>query len=93
MLALRLYGAGSDWISLEVSFHRAQEGMWVTLSKQAKILEFPPVEGIYYLVYQMGKVIRWRLMKIVVLLREKVRSQEVRKVLVKADTLPLQISQ
>ena len=86
MLALRLYGEGSDFgISLEVSFIERKKDEQ-TLSKQAKILDIPPVEGIYYLAYTDGQS-----QKVEAneenrrLLREKVRSQEVRKVLVKSD--------
>lgn len=86
MLALRLYGAGSDFgISLEVSFIERKKDEQ-TLSKQAKILEFPPVEGIYYLVYSNGESHKVEANEENRrTLREKVRSQEVRKVLVKAD--------
>ena len=86
MLALRLYGEGSDFgISLEVSFIERKKDEQ-TLSKQAKVLDIPPVEGIYYLAYTDGQS-----QKVEAneenrrLLREKVRSQEVRKVLVKSD--------
>ena len=86
MMALRLYGSSSDFgVSLEVSFiERKKDGQ--TLGKQAKVLEIPTVKGIYYLAYSDGRSQRWdaneenrRT------LREKLRSQEVRKVLVKAD--------
>ena len=86
MLALRLYGNPSDsGISLEVSFIERKKDEQ-TLSKQAKVLDIPPVEGIYYLAYTDGQS-----QKVEAneenrrLLREKVRSQEVRKVLVKSD--------
>ena len=86
MLALRLYGNPSDFgISLEVSFIERKKDEQ-TLSKQAKVLDIPPVEGIYYLAYTDGQS-----QKVEAneenrrLLREKVRSQEVRKVLVKSD--------
>ena len=86
MLALRLYGSPSDFgVSLEVSFiERKKDDR--TLDKQTKILEVPVVEGIYYLVYSDGES-----QKIEATeenrrtLREKVSSQEIRKVLVKAD--------
>ena len=86
MMALRLYGEFSDFgISLEVSFVERKKDAQ-TLDKQAKILEIPTVKGIYYLSYCDGQSQRWdaneenrRT------LREKLRSQEVRKVLVKAD--------
>ena len=86
MLALRLYGVPSDFgVSLEVSFIERKKDEQ-TLGKQAKVLEVPVVEGIYYLAYSDGQSQRWdaneenrRT------LREKVSSQEIRKVLVKAD--------
>ena len=55
MLALRLYGNPSDFgISLEVSFiERKKDDR--TLDKQAKVLEVPVVEGIYYLAYSDGQ--------------------------------------
>ncbi|UNV67701.1 ribonuclease P [Streptococcus oralis] len=86
MLALRLYGEPSDFgISLEVSFIERKKDEQ-TLDKQAKVLDLPLVEGIYYLVYSNGeshKVEATEENRCT--LREKVRSQEVRKVLVKAD--------
>ena len=86
MLALRLYGEPSDFgISLEVSFIERKKDEQ-TLSKQAKILDIPPVEGIYYLAYtddQSQKVEATEEDRL--LLREKVQCQEVRKVLVKSD--------
>lgn len=86
MMALRLYGTSTDFgISLEVSFIERKKDEQ-TLGKQAKVLEIPTVKGIYYLAYSDGQSQRWdaneenrRT------LREKLRSQEVRKVLVKAD--------
>ena len=86
MMALRLYGSPSDFgISLEVSFiERKKDDQ--TLEKQAKVLEVPVVEGIYYLVYSDGQSQRWEAneenRQVLV---EKVGGQEVRKVLVKAD--------
>ena len=86
MLALRLYGKPSDFgISLEVSFIERKKDEQ-TLDKQAKVLELPVVEGIYYLVYSNGeshKVEATEENRRT--LREKVKSQEVRKVLVKSD--------
>ena len=86
MIALRLYGTPSDFgVSLEVSFIERKKDEQ-TLDKQAKILELPVVERIYYLVYSNGES-----HKIEATeenrrtLREKVRSQEFRKVLVKSD--------
>jgi len=86
MLALRLYGKPSDFgISLEVSFIKRKKDEQ-TLDKQAKVLELPVVEGIYYLVYSNGeshKVEATEENRRT--LREKVRNQEIRKVLVKSD--------
>ena len=86
MLALRLYGNPSDFgVSLEVSFIERKKDEQ-TLGKQAKVLEIPTVEGIYYLVYSDGQSQRWEAKEEKRrTLREKLRSQEVRKVLVKAD--------
>ena len=86
MLALRLYGNPSDFgISLEVSFIERKKDEQ-TLGKQAKVLEIPTVEGIYYLVYSDDQSQRWDAneenRQVLV---EKVGSQEIRKVLVKAD--------
>ena len=56
------------------------------MEQQAKVLEVPVVEGIYYLAYSDGQSQRWEAneenRKI---LRNKISNQEVRKVLVKAD--------
>ena len=86
MLALRLYGTPADFgISLEVSFIERKKDEQ-TLDKQAKILELPTVEGMYYLVYtddQSHKIEATEENRRT--LREKVRNQEVRKVLVKSD--------
>ena len=86
MLALRLYGETSDFgISLEVSFIERKKDEQ-TLDKQAKILELPAVEGIYYLAYTDGQSQKVEANEENrLLLREKVRNQEIRKVLVKAD--------
>lgn len=86
MLALRLYGNPSDFgVSLEVSFIERKKDEQ-TLGKQAKVLEIPTVEGIYYLVYSDGQSQRWEAneenRQVLV---EKIGSQEIRKVLVKAD--------
>lgn len=86
MLALRLYGSPSDFgVSLEVSFiERKKDDR--TLDKQTKILEVPVVEGIYYLVYSDGESQKMEATEENRrTLREKVSSQEIRKVLVKAD--------
>ena len=86
MMALRLYGAPTDFgVSLEVSFIERKKDEQ-TLDKQAKVLELPAVEGIYYLVYSNGeshKVEATEENRRT--LREKVKSQEARKVLVKSD--------
>lgn len=86
MMALRLYGTPADFgISLEVSFIERKKDEQ-TLGKQAKVLDIPPVEGMYYLAYtddQSQKVEATEENRRT--LREKVRSQEFRKVLVKSD--------
>ena len=86
MLALRLYGTSTDFgISLEVSFIERKKDEQ-TLGKQAKALEISTVEGIYYLAYSDGQSQRWEANEENRrTLREKLRSQQVRKVLVKAD--------
>ena len=86
MLALRLYGNPSDsGISLEVSFIERKKDEQ-TLGKQAKILELPVVERIYYLVYSNGESHKVEATEEDrLLLREKVQCQEIRKVLVKSD--------
>ena len=86
MLALRLYGEPSDFgISLEVSFIERKKDEQ-TLSKQAKILDIPVVEGIYYLAYTDGQSQKVEANEENrLLLREKVRNQETLKVLVKSD--------
>ena len=86
MLALRLYGVPSDFgASLEVSFIERKKDEQ-TLGKQAKVLEIPTDEDVYYLVYSDGQSQRWEANEENrCTLREKLRSQEVRKVLVKAD--------
>ena len=86
MLALRLYGSPSDFgVSLEVSFiERKKDDR--TLDKQAKVLEVPVVEGIYYLVYSDGESQKMEATEENrQILREKLSHQEVRKVLVKSD--------
>ena len=86
MMALRLYGTSADFgISLEVSFVERKKDEQ-TLGKQAKVLEIPTVKGIYYLAYSDGQSQRWEANeKNRRTLVEKIGSQEVRKVLVKAD--------
>ena len=86
MMVLRLYGTPADFgISLEVSFVERKKDEQ-TLEKQTKVLEVPVVEGIYYLAYSDGQSQRWEAneenRQVLV---EKVGSQEIRKVLVKAD--------
>ena len=86
MLALRLYGSPSDFgVSLEVSFiERKKDDR--TLDKQAKVLEVPVVEGIYYLAYSDGESQKMEATEENrQVLREKLSHQEVRKVLVKID--------
>ena len=86
MLALRLYGSPSDFgVSLEVSFIERKKDEQ-TLDKQAKVLEVPVVDGIYYLVYSNGESHKMEATEENrQILREKRFHQEVRKVLVKAD--------
>ena len=86
MLALRLYGSPSDFgISLEVSFIERKKDER-TLDKQAKALEVPVVEGIYYLSYSEGESQRMEATEENrQVLKEKIAYQEVRKVLVKVD--------
>ena len=86
MMALRLYGTPADFgISLEVSFIERKKDEQ-TLDKQAKVLELPVVEGIYYLVYSNGESHKMEATEENRrTLREKVKSQEARKVLVKSD--------
>lgn len=86
MLALRLYGSPSDFgVSLEVSFIERKKDEQ-TLDKQAKALEVPVVEEIYYLVYSDGESQKMEATEENrQVLRKKISHQEVRKVLVKAD--------
>ena len=86
MLALRLYGSPSDFgVSLEVSFIERKKNER-TLGKQAKVLEVPVVDGIYYLVYSNGESHKMEATEENrQILREKLSYQEVRKVLVKVD--------
>ena len=86
MMALRLYGSPSDFgVSLEVSFIERKKDEQ-TLEQQAKVLEVPVVEGIYYLAYSDGQSQRWEANEENrQILRNKISNQEVRKVLVKAD--------
>ena len=86
MLALRLYGSPSDFgVSLEVSFIERKKNER-TLGKQAKVLEVPVVDGIYYLAYSNGESQKMEAIEENrQILREKLSHQEVRKVLVKVD--------
>ena len=86
MMALRLYGSSSDFgVSLEVSFIERKKDEQ-TIGKQAKVLEVPVVEGIYYLSYSEGESQRMEATEENrQVLREKLSHQEVRKVLVKVD--------
>ena len=86
MMALRLYGIPSDFgVSLEVSFIERKKDEQ-TLGKQAKVLEVPVVEEIYYLVYSDGESQKMEATEENRrTLCEKVRRREVRKVLVKVD--------
>ena len=86
MMALRLYGSSSDFgVSLEVSFIERKKDEQ-TLEQQAKVLEVPVVEGIYYLAYSDGQSQRWEANEENrQILRNKISNQEVRKVLVKID--------
>ena len=86
MMALRLFGNPHDFgISLEVSFieRKKDEG---TLSKQAKVLDVPVVEGIYYWVQKNDESYRVQATEENrQLLRQQLSNQEIRKVLVKVD--------
>ena len=86
MMALRIFGNPNDFgISLEVSFieRKKDEG---TLSKQAKVLDVPVVEGIYYWVQKNEESYRVQATEgHRQLLRQQLSSREIRKVLVKAD--------
>ena len=86
MLALRLYGSPSDFgVSLEVSFIERKKNER-TLGKQAKVLEVPVVDGIYYLAYSNGESHKMEATEENrQILREKLSHQEVRIVLVKVD--------
>ena len=86
MMALRIFGNPHDFgISLEVSFIERKKDE-VTLSKQAKILDVPVVEGIYYWVQKNDESYRVQATEEHrQLLRQQLSSREIRKVLVKAD--------
>lgn len=86
MMALRLYGNQNNWgISIEVSFVERKKDE-ATLSKQAKILDIPVVDGIYYWVQKNDESYRVQATEENrQILREKLFHQEVRKVLVKVD--------
>lgn len=86
MMALRLYGNQNNWgISIEVSFVERKKDE-TTLSKQAKILDIPVVDGIYYLVQKNDESYRVQATEENrQLLRQQLSNQEIRKVLVKVD--------
>lgn len=86
MMALRLYGNQNNWgISIEVSFVERKKDE-ATLSKQAKILDIPVVDGIYYWVQKNDESYRVQATEEDrQLLRQQLSNQEIRKVLVKVD--------
>ena len=86
MMALRLYGNQNNWgISIEVSFVERKKDE-TTLSKQAKILDIPVVDGIYYWVQKNDKSYRMQATEENrQLLIQQLSNQEIRKVLVKVD--------
>ena len=86
MMALRIFGNPNDFgISLEVSFIERKKGE-ATLSKQAKVLDVPVVEGIYYWVQKNDESYRVQATEEHrQLLRQQLSNREIRKVLVKAD--------
>ena len=86
MMALRLYGNQNNWgISIEVSFVERKKDE-TTLSKQAKILDLPVVDGIYYWVQKNDESYRVQATEESrQLLRQQLSNQEIRKVLVKVD--------
>ena len=86
MMALRLYGNPNDWgISIEVSFVERKKDE-ATLSKQAKILDIPVVDGIYYWVQKNDESYKVQATEENrQLLRQELSNQEIRKVLVKVD--------
>ena len=86
MMALRLFGDPNNFgISLEVSFIERKKDE-VTLSKQAKVLDIPVVEGIYYWIQKNDESYRVEATEDNrQLLRQQLSSREIRKVLVKAD--------
>ena len=86
MMALRLFGNPNNFgISLEVSFIERKKDER-TLSKQAKVLDVPVVEGIYYWVQKNDESYRVEATEDNrQLLRQQLFSREIRKVLVKAD--------
>lgn len=86
MMALRLYGNPNNWgISIEVSLVERKKDE-TTLSKQAKILDIPVADGIYYWVQKNDESYRVQATEENrQLLRQQLSSREIRKVLVKAD--------
>lgn len=86
MMALRLYGNQNNWgISIEVSFVERKKDE-ATLPKQAKILDIPVVDGIYYWVQKNDESYRVQATEENrQLLRQQLSNHEIRKVLVKVD--------
>ena len=86
MMALRLYGNQNNWgISIEVSLVERKKDE-TTLSKQAKILDIPVVDGIYSWVQKNDESYRVQATEENrQLLRQQLSNQEIRKVLVKVD--------
>ena len=86
MMALRLYGNQNNWgISIEVSFVERKKDE-TTLSKQAKIMDIPVVDGIYYWVQKNDESYRVQATEENrQLLRQQLSNQVIRKVLVKVD--------
>ena len=76
----------NNWgISIEVSFVERKKDE-ATLSKQAKILDIPVVDGIYYWVQKNDESYRVQATEENrQLLRQQLSNQEIRKVLVKVD--------
>ena len=86
MMALRLYGNQNNWgISIEVSFVERKKDE-ATLSKQAKILDIPVVDGIYYWVQENGESYRIEATEENRnFLQSQLDSRRIRKVLVKTN--------
>ena len=86
MMALRLYGNQNNWgISIEVSFVERKKDE-TTLSKQAKILDIPAVNGIYYWVQKNDESYRVQATEENrSFLQSQLDSRRIRKVLVKTN--------